>query len=106
MINLEVKNLRKSKKFNLQISEKDSLFDLHGMILSVNKWQPEHLFSFFMSDSFRDDENEYAGNPFSAGKTKIKLEKLKLKSGDTFLFLYDYGQENRFKIKVISIDLE
>ena len=103
MIDFEVKNLRKKKVFNIQMSKKDSLFDLHAEILSVNKWHPEHSFSFFMSDKFWDDENEYAGDPFSAGKSKIKLEKLNLKSGDIFLFLYDYGDEHRFKISVLNV---
>ncbi|MCM2350857.1 MAG: plasmid pRiA4b ORF-3 family protein [Bacteriovoracaceae bacterium] len=103
MIHFEIQNIRKKKTFNIEISQKDSLFDLHYMILSANKWQLEHSFSFFMSDTFWDDENEYAGDPFSSGKTKIKLEKLNLKVGDTFLFLYDYGDEHRFKIKVLSI---
>jgi len=103
LIELEVKNLRKKKMINIKISKKDSLYDLHAKILSANKWQPEHSFSFFMSDKFWDDEKEYAGDSFSEGKSKIKLEKLNLKNGDTFLYLYDYGDENRFKISVSSI---
>jgi hypothetical protein len=103
MIELEVKNIKKKKTFEIRISKKDSLFDLHAEILSANRWQLEHSFSFFMSDEFWDEENEYAGNVFDAGKSKIKMEKLNLKPGDTFLFLYDYGDEHRFKISVKSI---
>lgn len=103
MIEFEVKNLRRKKVFKVQLPIKESLFDLHAQILSENNWQPEHSFSFFMSDKFWDDENEYAGSPFSVGNSKIKLEKLNLKEGDTFLYLYDYGDEHRFKISVLSI---
>jgi hypothetical protein len=103
IISFEVKNIRKKKTFSIELTSNESLLDLHEAILQASKLSWEHSFSFFMSDKFWDDENEYAGGPFNAGRTKIKLKKLNLKSGDTFLYLYDYGSEIRFKISVVNI---
>lgn len=102
-IKFEVTNIRKKKTFNIELSSNDSLMDLHVAILEASKLSWEHSFSFFMSNKFWDDENEYAGDPFNAGRTKVKLKKLNLKASDTFLYLYDYGSEVRFKLSVLSV---
>lgn len=102
-IKLEVKNLRKKKSFIIEILEKEKLVNLHQRIIEQSNLSWENSFSFFMSDKFWDDENEYAGSPFDSGRTKTLLSKLKLKTGDTFLYLHDYGSESRFKIKVLDV---
>jgi len=102
-ITFEVTNIRKKKTFKVELSINESLFDLHEAILTSSKLSWEHSFSFFMSGKFWDDENEYAGDPFNSGRTKIKLKKLNLKTNDTFLYLYDYGSEIKFKISVLSV---
>jgi hypothetical protein len=103
-IELQIKSIRKkTKPLHIQISEDENLYDLHTKILAKNKWLPEHAFSFFMSDEFRDAENEYVGNPFEICNSGVKVKKFNFKKGDTFLYLYDYGNEHRFEITVLSI---
>lgn len=102
-LELKIENLRKKGSFKVLITTDNCLYDLHRKILEGNKWSPEHSFSFFMSDKFWDSENEYAGNVWEAGTSKVLLKNLNLKTGDTFLYLYDYGSENPFKISVLSV---
>jgi hypothetical protein len=102
-IKFEVRNIRKKKSFNIELSDKSTLLNLHQNIIELSKLSWEHSFSFFMSDKFWDEKNEYAGNPFDSGRTKTLLSKLNLKTNDIFLYLHDYGNESRFKITVLSI---
>ncbi len=102
-LELKVENLRKKGSFKIQITTDNHLYDLHRKILDANNWNPEHSFSFFMSDKFWDSDNEFAGNVWESGTSKVFLKKFNLKKGDTFLYLYDYGSENRFKVSVLSV---
>lgn len=103
-IELQVINLSKKKKtLHIQISSDESLYDLHSNILAKNGWSSEHAFSFFMSDKFWDTENEYAGNAFEVCNSGVKIKKFNFKQGDTFLYLYDWGNEHRFEISVLNV---
>jgi hypothetical protein len=103
-IELRIKNLRKKEKpLQIQISDNETLYDLHLEILTKNKWSPEHEFSFFMSDKFWDTENEYLGNAFEVCNSGVKVKNFNFKQGDTFLYLYDYGNEQRFEISVLNV---
>lgn len=102
-IDLEVKNMDKKKSFKVQITSDKTLFALHEEILRANSWWPEHSFSFYMSEKFRDRDCEYSGGVDDAGNSKIMIKRFELEAGDTFWYLYDYGSENRFKISVLSV---
>jgi hypothetical protein len=102
-IDLEVKDVDKKKSYKIKITSDKTLYALHEEILHANDWWPEHLFSFFMSEKFRDSEYEYSGGVDNPGNSNIAIRKFELKVGDTFWYLYDYGSENRFKISVLSV---
>lgn len=102
-IDLEIRNMNKKENFKIQMTSDKTLYDLHEEILRENGWWPEHQFSFFMSENFRDRDHEYSGGIEGPGNSKIAIKKFELEIGDTFWYLYDYGDENRFKISVLNV---
>lgn len=68
----------------------------------------DHLHSFFMNKRAWDQEPEYAcpGGDLEeyrvcGSSNKVKLSKFHLNKGDKFLYIFDYGDEWRFQIKVL-----
>jgi len=94
---------------HIQISESATLYRLSSAILDSVNFDNDHLHSFFMSNRFWDGDNEYAspdgGDPEGARgySDKVKLSKFRLCKGDKFLYLFDYGDEWRFQIKVLRV---
>ena len=95
---------------HIQISECATLLKLSSAILSFFKFFDDHLHSFFMSNRAWDQDSEYAcpgGDLAEDGvrgsSDKVKLSKFRLSKGDRFLYIFDYGDEWRFQIKVLSV---
>ena len=94
---------------HIQISESATLYRLSSAILGSVDFDNDHLHSFFMSNRFWDGDNEYAspdgGDPDGVRgySDKVKLLKFRLCKGDKFLYLFDYGDEWRFLIKVLRV---
>jgi len=94
---------------HIQISESATLYRLSSAILDSVNFDNDHLHSFFMSNRFWDGDNEYAspdgGDPDGARgySDKVKLSKFHFRKGDKFLYLFDYGDEWRFQIKVLHV---
>lgn len=92
---------------HIQISESATLQKLSSAILNSVGFFDEHLHSFFMSNRPWDDDSEYAcpgGDAGARGYTdKVKLSRFHLVKGDKFLYIYDYGDDWRFYIKVLRV---
>ena len=94
---------------HIRISEDDTLYDLSSAILSSVNFYNDHLHSFFMSNRAWDSSSEYMC-PHSenlgdvCGSTgEVNLSYFNLNKGDKFLYLFDYGDEWRFQIKVLRV---
>jgi hypothetical protein len=104
-IKLQIKNLSNKKSHcTYKFSSDETLYDLHSNILAKNGWTPEHAFSFFMSNKFWDTENKYSENAFEVCNSGVKVKKFNFKQGDTFFYLYDWGNEHRFEISVLNVE--
>ena len=95
---------------HIQISESATLMQLSSAILNSVDFFDDHLHSFFMNNRAWDGEYEYAcpgeGLDFNdvLGTTdKVKLSKFRLRKGDKFLYIFDYGDDWRFQIKVLNV---
>ena len=95
---------------HIQISEGSTLMQLSSAILDSVDFFDDHLHSFFMSNRAWDQDSEYAcpGGDLEedgvCGSTdKVKLSKFRLTKGDKFLYLFDYGDEWRFQIRVLNV---
>ncbi len=85
-----------------------SLHDLHVMIQVAFNWDDDHLYSFFMSGTFWDEDSAishpFSGDEFDA--TEILIASLSLKKGKKFCYLFDFGDSWRHHIEVLSISDE
>jgi hypothetical protein len=93
---------------HIQIDESATLYRLSSAILSAFGFDDDHLHSFFMSNRAWDEDSAYVcPNSDLDGalgfSDKVKLSKFRLIKGDKFLYLFDYGDEWRFQIKVLRV---
>lgn len=90
---------------HLRISGSKTLHDLADAILGAFDFEHDHLYAFFMDNKWWSDENAYY-SPYDSETpvaNKIKLEKLCLSKGQSFKFLFDFGDEWGFQCKVLQI---
>ena len=93
----------------IELTGTQTLNDLHGAIIYESfNWDDPHMYSFFFDNIpySRNRKMQYSCDtePDLDGKrpnsSSIKLEKLDLKKGQRFLFVFDFGDDHRFNIKV------
>ena len=93
---------------HIQISEGATLLKLSSAILSSVGFYDDHLHSFFMNNRAWDEDAEYAcpGGDLDGARgssDKVKLSRFRLSKGDKFLYIFDYGDDWRFQIKVLRV---
>ncbi len=91
----------------IEIAADQTLDDLHYAILSAVDFDPDHLYSFFMSGRAWDDSTEYA-SPYAEGPSadEVKIGDLSLRMKQKFLYLFDYGDEHRFEVQLVGVNPE
>jgi len=89
----------------IKISADHTLFDLAEAILDAYKFDRSHLFSFFM-DGKKWSPYEFTSPYDNEGpySTEVRIGELNLCLGQKFLYLYDYGAQWEFEVKLESID--
>ncbi len=82
-----------------------TLADLANVILDAYRFDYEHLYSFFM-DGKKWSAHEYTSPESEEGphSDMVQIDELGLKEGQSFLFLYDYGREWCFDVKLEKIE--
>ncbi|QAA33560.1 IS1096 element passenger TnpR family protein [Clostridium manihotivorum] len=89
----------------MQLDGKHTLDDLHDCIQDAFDFDNDHMYSFFMDgrpwshDKFtcpQEDEGPHAD--------EVKIEELSLTDKQTFVYLFDYGDEWTFLVEVYSIE--
>lgn len=93
---------------HIRISESATLEDLSSFILDSFNFFDDHMHAFFMNNRVWDIEAEYICTfgelDGAAGFTdKTRLSKFNLCKGDKFLYIFDFGDEWRFQIKVLHV---
>ena len=88
-----------------KVNSKITLEELHDIIQEIIRFDNDHLYCFYIEDEM-GSLNTYVspedmGNKYT---DEIKIEELGLWEGKTFEYLFDYGDEWVFSIKVEKID--
>jgi hypothetical protein len=88
----------------IEVSADQTLDDLHHAILEAVDFDPDHLYSFYISNRAWDQSSEYA-HPHAQGPSaaRVKIGDLNLRMKQRFLYLFDYGDEHRFEVQLIDV---
>lgn len=89
-----------------EVSKDTTLESLNGIILDILDWDPSHLYEFKIRDTnyvhFGDDEYfvlETSGDCISCD---VPLSVLHLVKGDSFRYIFDFGDQHTFEITVTA----
>ena len=93
---------------HIRISENATLFRLHETILDCFDFFDDHMHAFFMDNrAWCNDANFICPGgdlDFAQGfSDKVKLSRFHLGKGDKFLYIFDFGDDWRFQIRVLRI---
>ncbi len=96
---------KKSIWRRIEMPAYQTLHDLHDVIQEAFEWDDDHLYAFFMSGKAWDEASEYQSPLGGEGRSaaKMRLEKLKLKPKQSFLYLFDFGDEIRHTVTLEEI---
>lgn len=91
---------------HIQISGNATLFDLHEAILDSFSFYDDHAHVFFMNNRIWDDSEAYycdflADDDINLFSKDYKLCSLNLEKDKKFIYVFDFGDEWRFDIKVL-----
>ncbi|OGJ22064.1 hypothetical protein A3K73_08640 [Candidatus Pacearchaeota archaeon RBG_13_36_9] len=94
----------------IELKDTDTLEDLQRVIITQSfKWTDLHLYSFFMDNKpySKNTKMEYTNNPYpdifnsqKPNSADTALKELALKNNQKFLFVFDFGDDHQFGIKV------
>lgn len=91
---------------DIELAEDQTLEDLHLTIQKTYQWFDDHLYSFYMSGRSFDPDTEI-GSPWSESALHTQqatIGQLDLVEGQTFLYLFDYGDNHEFDVTVRAIN--
>lgn len=96
----------KSRWRRLEITGDQTLHHLHNAIQEAFDWDNDHLYSFFLSNKAWDARSEYSHPQSQNGALradKYRIERLMLRPGKRFLYIFDFGDELTHDILVEDI---
>lgn len=89
---------------HIQISKSATLYRLHEAILEAFEFMDDHAHAFFMDNKTWSQYDAYYSMKMDGSERLTKgkkLEKLNLKKGSQFKYVFDFGEEWRFQCKVL-----
>lgn len=90
----------------IELRSEHDLDCLAGAILDAFDWDHDHLYSFFVNGKLWDERYEVS-HPDSDGSAfladELSLGELVLSKGDKLLFLFDYGDNHEFMVRVTNV---
>ena len=95
----------------IEMLENHTLVDLHNIIQKSIGWTDPHLYSFFMGNkAWKNEDMEYTSTDADMDildiadqhpkLATIKIKQLNLRPRQRFLYVFDFGEDHHFKIKV------
>jgi hypothetical protein len=91
---------------DIELAEDQTLEDLHLAIQQAYSWYDDHLYSYFMNGEAWDNSAEI-GCPWSESVVhthQVQVGQLDLAEGQTFLYLFDYGDGHEFDVQLMHIN--
>jgi hypothetical protein len=98
-------NWMKSVWRRIEMRGDQTLHHLHAAIQEAFDWDDDHLYAFFLSGRAWDDATAYE-SPYAEAErsaAKYRLEHLPLQPGQSFLYLFDFGDELHHQVKLEAI---
>lgn len=89
---------------HIQISKSATLYRLHEAILDAFEFVDDHAHAFFMDNKTWSQYDAYYSMKMDGHERLTKgrkLEKLNLKKGSQFKYVFNFGEEWRFQCKVL-----
>ena len=89
---------------HIKISANAWLINLHSAILDAFEFDDDHAHAFFMNNRVWDDDDAYYAEMIDDEEnhtTDYRLCDFDLKPGDKFCYVFDFGEEWRFGIKLL-----
>lgn len=89
---------------HIRIGEQETLDRLHEVILNAFGFADDHAHAFFMDDRYWSSVRAYYSDYIDDAEKHsrdVTLRRLRLKKGEKFKFLFDFGDEWRFQCKVL-----
>ncbi len=81
-----------------------SLHDVHSTIQRLLELDDDHLYAFYLTGKYFDRASEYgSADDSSHDSSQARLFRLGLKAGQRFAYLFDFGDELRHSVTVVSI---
>lgn len=100
-------SLGRSNWCKIKLAAHHTFEDLHLHILEAFDLDNDHLYSFFMDGKAWSDNRIRCPYEEEGIHTKeVKVGEFPLYEKQNFLYLYDYGDEWRFKVQVFKISEE
>jgi len=100
-------SLDKGTWSKIQISAHCTLHDLHNLIQEAFEFDNDHMYSFFM------DGKPWSKNSFKCpyedegiSADEVEIGELDLSEKESFIYIFDYGDEWRFNIEVFDVQNE
>ncbi|MBM7558087.1 plasmid pRiA4b ORF-3 family protein [Halanaerobacter jeridensis] len=88
----------------IKISADATLFELHKIIQEAFNFASDHLYSFFISGQpWTQPSFSAPQDPNGISVKEVKIGELGLEVGQEILYLFDYGDEWRFSVKLEEI---
>jgi hypothetical protein len=101
---------------HIQIGEDETLFRLHEAILDAFEFYDDHMHVFFMNNRAWDADAEFVCpcgdldfnlDPYSDHERRfsdsVELSQFRLGKGAKFLYIFDFGDDWRFRIRVLRV---
>ncbi len=90
----------------IELRSKQTLEDLHYAIQRAIHWDADHLYSFFMSGDEEEDLYRFScpyEEDYPPWTHEAVIGELGLVVKHKFLYLFDYGDNHRFEVEVVSL---
>jgi len=89
----------------IELSSGHTLLDFHYVIQKAYGFDSDHLYSFFMDGTPWSDEKFTSPDDDEGPHVdEVRIGELGLVKGQTFLYLFDYGDEWRFRVALEEIE--
>ncbi len=85
----------------IELGAEQTLYDLHGAILRAFGWDFDHLHAFYLTGDRRDERFTLPRNEEDAA-ADLPLGAIGFPAGHQLTYLYDFGDSNLFKLRVVG----
>ena len=89
----------------LALAGEHTLERLHDLLREAFGWHDDHLYSFWLSGVFWDEDTEYTAPVEAepgAQTAAVRLDELGLRPGQTIAYVFDFGDEWRVELEVLE----